>query len=95
MKIIHHAEEVFMTWKHEQELVPTILKIKENFHRLNQTEIEEFKKIRSVKDDKLIDEYSRHITEKFARVFIKNLKELSKQADNKDFISMAEEFFEL
>ncbi len=95
MEIIHHAEDVFMTWKHEQELVPTILKIKKNFHQLNQQEMEEFKKIRSIKEDKLLNEYSHHITEKFARVFIKNLKEISKEADKKDFITMAEEFFEL
>ncbi|UBM63526.1 glutamyl-tRNA reductase [Candidatus Sulfidibacterium hydrothermale] len=95
MQIIRRATRLFLTWENEQELVPAILKIKENFHRLNQTEIEEFKKIRSVKDDKLINEYSRHITEKFARVFIKNLKELSKEADKKDFISMAEAFFDL
>ncbi len=95
MQIIHRAASLFMEWKNEQELVPTILKIKKNFHELNQMEMEEFKKIRSIKDDKLLTEYSQHITEKFARVFIKNLKEISKASDKKDFLSMAEEFFEL
>ncbi len=95
MEIIHHTENNFMTWKHEQELVPTIIKIKKNFQQLNKTEMEEFMKIRSIKKDELLSEYSHHITEKFARVFIKNLKEISKKADRKDFISMAEEFFEL
>ena len=95
MAIIHRAESHFMIWKHEQELVPTILKIKENFQQLNKTEMEEFMKIRSIKDNKLLNEYSNHITEKFARVFIKNLKMLSRETDKKDFIAMAEEFFEL
>ncbi len=95
MQIINRATGLFMTWEHEQELVPTILKIKEGFRQLNQSEMEEFKKIRSIKDDELLNAYSHHITEKFARVFIKNLKELSKEADRKDFLSMAEEFFEL
>ncbi len=95
MEIIHRAEDHFMTWKQEQELVPTILKIKENFQQLNKTEIEEFMKIRSIKKDELLSEYSHHITEKFARVFIKNLKALSKKADKRDFITMAEEFFEI
>ena len=95
MEIIHRAENHFMTWKHEQELVPTILKIKENFQQLNKMEMEEFMKIRSIKKDELLSEYSHHITEKFARVFIKNLKALSKKADKRDFITMAEEFFEL
>jgi glutamyl-tRNA reductase len=95
MEIIHRAENHFMIWKHEQELVPTILKIKENFQQLNKTEMEEFMKIRSIKKDELLSEYSHHITEKFARVFIKNLKALSKKADKRDFITMAEEFFEL
>ncbi len=95
MEIIHRAENNYMTWKHEQELVPTILKIKENFQQLNKTEMEEFMKIRSIKNDELLSEYSHHITEKFARVFIKNLKTLSRKADKRDFITMAEEFFEL
>jgi glutamyl-tRNA reductase len=95
MQIIRRATQLFLSWQHEQELVPTILKIKKNFHQLNKKETEEFKKIRSIKEDKMLDEYAQHITDKFARVFIKNLKELSKEADNKDFISLAEEFFEL
>ncbi len=95
MDIIRRAGNHFMTWKHEQELVPTILKIKENFQQLNKTEMEEFMKIRSIKDNKLLNEYSNHITEKFARVFIKNLKTLSRDTGKKDFIAMAEEFFEL
>ncbi len=95
MEIIQRAEKRFLDWKNEQELVPTIMKIKTNFHQLNQAEMKEFMKIRSIKDNELLNEYSKHITEKFARVFIKNLKNLSKTADKKDFIEMAEEFFEL
>lgn len=95
MEIINKSKEHFVEWEHEQELVPTILKIKKNFHQLNQEEMEEFMKIRSLKDHELLEEYSKHITEKFARVFIKNLKSISKEADNKDFIEMAESFFEL
>lgn len=95
MEIIHRAEKRFLDWKNEQELVPTIMKIKTNFHQLNQAEMEEFMKIRSIKENELLNEYSKHITEKFARVFIKNLKNLSKTADKKDFLEMAEEFFEL
>jgi glutamyl-tRNA reductase len=95
MEIIRRAEKRFLDWKNEQELVPTIMKIKTNFHQLNQAEMEEFMKIRSIKDNELLNEYSKHITDKFARVFIKNLKNLSKTADKKDFIEMAEEFFEL
>jgi len=56
MEIIHRAEDHFMTWKHEQELVPTILKIKENFQQLNKREMEEFMKIRSIKKDELLSE---------------------------------------
>ncbi len=95
MQIIERAEKLFLSWKHEQELVPTILKIKNNFQQLNQSEMEEFMKIRSIKNDDLLNEYSQHITEKFARVFIKNLKTLSKTADQKNFLEMAEEFFEI
>ena len=95
MEIINKAKKLFVDWEHEQELVPMILKIKENFRQLNQDEMEEFMKIRSLKEHDLLEEYSHHITEKFARTFIKNLKTVSKAADNKSFIEMAEEFFDL
>jgi len=95
MSIIHRAEDNFMSWKHEQELVPTIIKIKNNFQQLNHSEMEEFMKIRSIKENELLNEYADHITEKFARVFIKNLKSLSKTSENRDLLEMAEELFEL
>lgn len=95
MNIIRKANDNFASWKQEQELIPTILKIKHNFHKLNQDEIKEFMKIRSIKEHKILEEYSNHITEKFARVFIKNLKAISKETDKKDFLEMAKEFFEL
>ncbi|MBE0650690.1 MAG: glutamyl-tRNA reductase [Bacteroidales bacterium] len=96
MEIIDNATENFTEWEHEQELVPMILKIKKNFQELNQAEIEEFMKIRSLKEHELLEEYSKHITDKFARVFIKNLKSISKDVDNsKDFMALAEGFFEL
>lgn len=96
MEIINGATVNFTEWEHEQELVPMILKIKKNFRELNQAEMEEFMKIRSLKENELLEEYSNHITEKFARVFIKNLKSVSKEVDNsEDFITMAEGFFEM
>ena len=96
MEIISKATENFTDWEHEQELVPVILKIKKNFNELNQSEMEEFMKIRSLKENELLEEYSKHITEKFARVFIKNLKSVSKEVENsKDFVALAEGFFEM
>lgn len=95
MQIINRAVQRFCDWKNEQELVPTIMKIKTNFHQLNRAEMEEFMKIRSIEENQLVNEYAQHITDKFARVFIKNLKHLSKSADKKDFLELAEEFFEL
>lgn len=96
MEIISKATENFTEWEHEQELVPVILKIKKNFNELNQAEMEEFMKIRSLKENELLEEYSKHITEKFARVFIKNLKNVSREVDNsKDFMALAEGFFEM
>lgn len=96
MEIIRKATENFTNWEHEQELVPVILKIKKNFNELNQAEMEEFMKIRSLKENELLEEYSKHITEKFARVFIKNLKSVSREVENsKDFMAMAKGFFEM
>lgn len=95
MELINHAKEHFLDWEHEQQLVPMILKIKKNFHQLNHEEMEEFMKIRSLKEHELLEEYSKHITEKFARTFIKNLKTVSKEAKDKSFIEMAEDFFDL
>ncbi len=95
MKIIEKAEHIFSAWHKEQDLIPAILKIKTSFQSLNKKEKEEFMRIRSIKEHELLEEYSNHITEKFARVFIKNLKNISKDADKKSFIEMAQEFFDM
>lgn len=94
-KIIQKAEKHFTCWKNDQELVPTILKIKESFSQLNRLEMNEFYKNRSIEQNKLLEEYAQLLSDKFARTFIKNLKSISKEADNKTFIEMAEDFFEL
>jgi len=96
MEIINKATVNFTNWEHDQELVPVILNIKKSFNKLNQAEMEEFMRIRSLKENDLLEEYSKHITEKFARVFIKNLKSVSREVENrKDFMAMAKEFFKI
>ncbi|MBN2616634.1 MAG: glutamyl-tRNA reductase [Bacteroidales bacterium] len=95
LKIIERAKKLFVEWEHEQELIPTIIKIKENFHKLNRQEMEEFYKNRSIEQSDLLEEYAQLLSDKFARTFIKNLKTISKDADSKTFVEMAEDFFEL
>ncbi|MBN2637655.1 MAG: glutamyl-tRNA reductase [Bacteroidales bacterium] len=94
-KIIQKAEKHFIGWKNDQELVPTIMKIKESFSQLNKQEMDEFYRNRSIQQHELLEEYAQLLSDKFARTFIKNLKSISKDADNKTFIEMAEDFFEL
>lgn len=95
IEIIEIVKQEFNEWLDSLELTPIILKIKNNFHKINSSELEGFIKKRSVQDSELIATYAQHITEKYARLFIKNLKSLTENGKKKEVVDFVGELFEL
>jgi glutamyl-tRNA reductase len=89
VEIIDKMVEEFSEWLLLQEMIPTIKKIKDNLHNINQTELKGFIKVKSLNDPAIVAEYADHITEKFARLLIKNMRDMAHDAANKDLIILA------
>lgn len=94
MEIISEVQDEFMEWLDIQNLTPTIILIKENLKNIQQTELEGFKKYRKIKEHELIEQYSEHISEKYAQMFIKKLKQVTKNGKKPEYIKMINDLFE-
>ncbi|MFA5819406.1 MAG: hypothetical protein WC854_09030, partial [Bacteroidales bacterium] len=66
----------------------------ENLKNIQQTELEGFKKYRKIKEHELIEQYSEHISEKYAQMFIKKLKQVTKNGKKPEYIKMINDLFE-
>jgi len=95
VKIIDEVNIDFMDWLVVRGLSPVFEKIKTNFHQINQTELDGFVKVNGISDQKAIEEYGKHLTDKYARLFIRNLRGLVKNGENKHSIEAINELFEL
>ncbi|MDO9580700.1 MAG: glutamyl-tRNA reductase [Bacteroidales bacterium] len=94
MAIIAEVQDEFMVWLDIQNLTPTIISIKENMKNIQQTELERFIKYRKIKEHELIDQYSEHISEKYAQIFIKKLKQVTENGKNPEYIKVINNLFE-
>jgi glutamyl-tRNA reductase len=94
-EIINIVKQEFYDWLNALELTPTILKIRRNFHKVNKSELEGFIKIKSVENSDVVSDYANHITEKYARLFIRNLKSVTDNGKKKEYIDFLNELFEL
>jgi glutamyl-tRNA reductase len=95
LEIIGEVREEFMEWLDYQNLTPTIINIKENFKVLHQVEAEGFIRHRKIRENELIEQFSEHISEKYAQKFIKKLKQVTDNGKNTEYIKIINELFEL
>ncbi len=94
MEIISEVQDEFMEWLDIQNLTPTIISIKENMKNIQQAELEGFIKVRKIKEHELIEQYSEHISEKYAQIFIKKLKQVTDNGKNPEYIKAINNLFE-
>ncbi|MCK4922148.1 MAG: glutamyl-tRNA reductase [Bacteroidales bacterium] len=95
LEIIQLVKQEFIDWLSSIDLTPVILKIKNNFHEINKNELEGFIKIKSVKDSEVVSDYGKHITDKYTRLFIRNLRSVSQNGKKKEFVELVKDLFEL
>jgi len=94
MAIILEVRDEFMEWLDIQNLTPTIISIKENIKNIQQTELKGFIKVRKIKEHELIEQYSEHISEKYAQIFIRKLKQVTENGKNPEYIKVINDLFE-
>jgi len=93
--IIGDYLEEFRNWISSRNLSLVISRIKTNFNDVNHAELAGFKKINKAEENPLIDHYGKHITDKYTRLLIKNLKEVTNNGRKQEYIKMLTELFEL
>lgn len=95
MEIIHQVKQEFSDWLCSLELIPTITRIKKNFKSVHQNELENYIKVHAISQEKEVSGYGQHITDKYARLFIKNLKEVTDNGKRKEYVEIVKKLFEL
>ena len=93
-QIIKEVYTEFMEWLDFQNLTPTILSIKQNLKNVNQTELKGFKKFKKIGNHELIEQYSEHMSEKYAQMFIKKLKKVTDNGKKTEYIRVINDLFE-
>ncbi|HEY4785360.1 MAG TPA: glutamyl-tRNA reductase [Bacteroidales bacterium] len=95
LKIINEVHTEFMEWLDFQNLTPTIHSIKESLKSVQQNELKGFKKYKKIREHELIDQYSEHISEKYAQMFIKKLKKVTDNGKKTEYIRVINDLFEI
>ena len=96
VEVINIVKQEFNDWLCSLDLTPAILNIKKSIEDVNIVELEEFFKINGIStNDEMVTRYADHLTQKYARLFIRNLKHLSDNGKNKEYIKLATMLFDL
>lgn len=93
--IINQLAEEFNEWVVSRSLRPAIQTISSNLEEVYRQELESFKHIESKEIKKAVDSYTKHITQRYTRLLIKNLKEITDNGRNTDSLNIINELFKL
>lgn len=93
-EIIDRYLEEFNEWLSSRNLGQVIATLKSNFNSINQNELEGFKKAKKA-DDELLDDYGDHLSEKYARLLIRNIKEVTQNGKDMEAVKMLNNLFQL
>jgi glutamyl-tRNA reductase len=94
-KIVDDLANDYMEWLASLSLSPTIRQIQENFRKINDIEFKNYLKFKNGDDRQPIKDYGTHISDKFSRLIIKNLKTLTNNGKEVEHLKMLNELFEL
>ncbi|MBW6478567.1 MAG: glutamyl-tRNA reductase [Bacteroidales bacterium] len=95
MEIIRFVKQEFNDWLNALELTPSIMKIQKNMEAVNNTELEGFLRINGISENEMIARYAEHISRKYTRLFIRNLKQVTNNGKQREFINVVNQLFEL
>ena len=95
MAIIQLVKQEFNDWLNVLELTPSIMKIQKNMEAVNSFELEGFLRINGITENEMIARYAEHISRKYTRLFIRNLKHVTNNGKQREFINVVNQLFEL
>ena len=93
--IIVEIVDEFSEWIASRSLRPAIKAITYNMLKVSKEELSGYNKVNSEEMQLAIREFSNHLTQKYTRLFIKNLKEITENGKNTDSLKIVNELFNI
>lgn len=94
-EIIKEITDDYCEWLASRSLRPAIKTITNNMSKITKGELSEYNKVNSEEIQKAIDDFSKHLTQKYTRLFIKNLKEITANGRNAGSLEIVNGLFSL
>ncbi len=83
----------FLEWMASRSLRPAINMITTNLQTINQEELSTYRKLATPEMQEIVDDYAQHLTQRYARLLIKNLKNLTDNGKNIDSLKIINDLF--
>jgi glutamyl-tRNA reductase len=93
--IINEIVEEFSEWLSSRSLKPAIQAITYNLQKISKEEVSGYNKVDSEEIQLAINEFSKHLAQKYTRLFIKNLKEMTANGKKTDTLKLVNELFSI
>jgi glutamyl-tRNA reductase len=94
-KIIDDMVADFGEWMASRSLRPAIKAITYNMQKVTKEELSGYNKVNSEDMQLAIRDFSKHLTQKYTRMFIKNLKELTDNGKNTEALDIVNDLFSI
>jgi glutamyl-tRNA reductase len=83
----------FLEWMASRSLRPAINMITTNLQTINQEELSTYRKLATPEMQEIVDDYAQHLTQRYTRLLIKNLKNLTDNGKNIDSLKIINDLF--
>jgi len=83
----------FNEWLASRSLRPAINTITTNFQAINHEELSTYRKLSTPEMQKMVDDYAQHLTQRYTRLLIRNLKDLTDNGKNVDSLKIINDLF--
>lgn len=94
-EIISEIVNDFSEWLASRSLKPAIQAITYNLQKISKEEVSGYNKVDSEEIQLAINEFSKHLAQKYTRLFIKNLKEMTANGKRIDTLKLVNELFNI
>lgn len=94
-KIISQIVDEYCEWLASRALRPTIKAITYNMLKISKKEVSSYNKINSEEMQKALNEFSKHLAQKYTRLLIKNLKDITTNGKNTESLTFVNNLFEI
>jgi len=91
--IIDEVVSDYTEWLASRSLRPAINTITTNLQAINDEELSTYRKLSNPEMQEIVDDYAKHLTQRYTRLLIKNLKDLTDNGKNIDSLKTINDLF--